>query len=153
MKLATAQFAMDNVNDFRTVLEAFVAPFPSLENLPGVAGELIEFLFAGEFSQKIQDAINEASRDGEWPGQVYLSGTKAGDNWKIDEMFIVPYVGDRFLIVRDFRDAPVWPTIFCQTDYSNRPSEVAAREVVALIENGSIFKWNDPQWAEMEPAA
>lgn len=149
-KLIKAQFGVGGADDFETVLMAFVAPFPSLSSLPGVAAELVEFLFTGEFSPKIQEAIDEDSCNGEWPGKVYLMGHNVGGEWKIKEMMIVPYTGDRYLIVRDFRKAPVWPTIFCEANYESRPSRSAARDIIELSESGKIYNWNDPEWLEVE---
>jgi hypothetical protein len=145
-KLISAQFGMDSTEDFKKVLTAFVSPFPSIKSLPPLAEELVNFLFTGEYSPKIQEAIDEDSCDGEWPGKVFLTGQNVGNGWKIKEMVIQPYVGDRILIVRDFRTSPVWPTIFCEADYSARPSEGAASEIIDLHNSGDVFCWNPAVW-------
>lgn len=141
-KLISAQFGMDDTQDFEKVLCAFVSPFPSLKSLPSVAEELVNFLFTGEYSPKIQEAIDEASCNGEWPGTVYLTGRNTGGGWRTTEMVIQPYVGDRRLIVRDFRNGRGWITIFCEADYSLRPSQRAASEIISLHNSGEVYRWN-----------
>lgn len=135
-KLREAQFGPRTSEEMETVVAAFTAAFPSLE---GVAPHVWGY-FHGERESEIAiaAALDAASCDGEWPGQVkkIWSEIVGRDELLLDEVVITPYCGDRVL-----RITPIG-VVTC--DYSQRPSVTAAGEVLSLLESGAVRTWNRP---------
>lgn len=143
-RLAYAEFGC-TTPDVEVVLEAFAAPFPSLRGISSLAMEILSTFDTFRINEKVLSLLDENAGPEDWGGEVFAMGKLCGSSWKITEIQVVPYVGDRRLIIRDFRKAPVWPSFLVITDYQERPSAVAAREVIGL---GTVLAWNPPQYVD-----
>lgn len=153
-KLAVAQFGAMTDEQVKMVVEKFASAFPSLDGIAEVTPELLHFCKTGEYSPKIQDVIDAASYDDEWPASVKLSGENHYGEWEIFELVITPYTGDRHLRIRH---SGAWRGCgwewFIECDYRDRPSVFAAEEVIEFLESKEYYdaglsKWNDPEFVE-----
>lgn len=148
-KLARVDIALPTEGDFlEEVVAAFCAPFPSLAGVRG--DDLVEFLVTREMPQRLNDALDKASCNGEWPAAVFLTGENHGGGWDAEELVVRPYTGDRFLRLRDFRNAPVGNDLLAIVDYTQRPSLFAAQEIIEIIEEFPGACYNRPHWVEVD---
>jgi hypothetical protein len=120
---------------FEKIWLAFRRPFPSLR---GITARMIWNTALGKNPQgaveEIQRAVDEASYDGEWPGEVFY--TNDGKGWHSTR--IVPYVGDRFFEIKR-----AWQQhweFYAICNYEERPSDIAAQDVIELVQ-GAPAKW------------
>lgn len=166
-ELVSAEFCGKTARDLQVVVDAFTAAFPSLECLD--AADLLRFMYSEEeerqAGQRIAEALNIASVDGRWPGEVYRSMKQhAGQKPKCTELVLCPWVGDRVLRIIDARGAPIWAKWIAVADYSARPSATAAQNVIELTkmvafpgqrvlatEDGisCVCLYNPPKWDEV----
>ncbi len=140
-----------------SILNAFTSSFPSLK---GVSGADVWGWINGDSAAatRIEEALDVASFDGEWPGNAYAKAeVRLDGSVHIREFVIAPYVGDRVIRISP-RDTE-WRSETCVTvDFTQRPSAFAARGIVELIgkcqrHEGTIEfprLWNHPVFLEVE---
>jgi hypothetical protein len=142
-RLKNVTFVCRTSREVRAIIERFETPFPSLEGVWEITDELLRFLDTGEFSPAIEEAISSASADGEWPARIFLAGRNEGGKWTILNLIVQPNIGDRFLEISS-RGIRGGYNVRC--DYTQRPSKVAAQEIIWAIEAGHFQLLNPPEW-------